>query len=97
MLNKRITIGLWKRTAEIIDFSQTVVQLDVLNQILISFGLWTFFLGYNDDKDSSYNIKNCYRIYSAIRRVFLSRMTKNNWISPMKCCYNTRFTPPKQS
>ena len=46
------------------------MQLDVLNQILKSFGLWTFFGGYNDDKDSSYNIKNCYHMYSAIRRGF---------------------------
>ena len=39
----------------------------------------------------------CYRIYPAIRRGFCpSRMTLNNKISPMKFCYNTNFTLPKQ-
>ena len=34
-----------------------------------------------------------YRIYPAIRRGFCpSRMTSNNFISPMKFCYNTNFT-----
>ena len=36
-----------------------------------------------------------YRIYPAIRRGFCSsRMTSNNYISPMKFCYNTNFTLP---
>ena len=39
-----------------------------------------------------------YRIYPAIRRGFCSsRMTSNNYISPMKFCNNTNFTLPKQS
>ena len=39
-----------------------------------------------------------YHIYPAIRRGFCpSRMTSNNEISPMKFCYNTNFTLPKQS
>ena len=34
-----------------------------------------------------------YRIYPAIKRGFCpSRMTSNNYISPMKSCYNTNFT-----
>ena len=38
-----------------------------------------------------------YRIFSAIRRGFRpSRMTSNNLISPMKFCYNTNSTLPKQ-
>ena len=36
-----------------------------------------------------------YHIYLAIRWGFpLSTMTTNNWISPMKFCYNTSFTLP---
>ena len=36
-------------------------------------------------------------IYLAIRWGFpLSRVTTNNWISPMKFCLNTSFTLPKQ-
>ena len=39
-----------------------------------------------------------YRIFPAIRRGFRpSRMTSNNLISPMKFCYNTNSTLPKQS
>ena len=39
-----------------------------------------------------------YRIYPAIRQGFCpSRMTSNNYISPMKFCNNTNFTLPKQS
>ena len=39
-----------------------------------------------------------YHIYLAIRWVFpLSRMTTNIKISPIKLCYNTCFTLPKQS
>ena len=39
----------------------------------------------------------CYRIFPAIRQGFrLSRMTSNNLISPMKFCYNTNSTLPKQ-
>ena len=38
-----------------------------------------------------------YRIFPAIRRGFRpSRMTSNNLISPMKFCYNTNSTLPKQ-
>ena len=38
-----------------------------------------------------------YRIFPAIRRGFRpSRMTSNNLISPMKFCYNTNSTFPKQ-
>ena len=38
-----------------------------------------------------------YRIFPAIRRGFCpSRMTSNNLISPMKFCYNTNSTLPKQ-
>ena len=38
-----------------------------------------------------------YRIFLAIRRGFRpSRMTSNNLISPMKFCYNTNSTLPKQ-
>ena len=38
-----------------------------------------------------------YRIFPAIRRGFRpSRMTSNNLISPMKFCYNTTSTLPKQ-
>ena len=34
-----------------------------------------------------------YHIYLAIRPGFhLSNIATNNWISPMKCCYNTNFT-----
>ena len=43
--------------------------------------------------------KRCYgyRILPAIRRGFRpSRMTSNNLISPMKFCYNTNSTLPKQ-
>ena len=39
-----------------------------------------------------------YRIYSAIRWSFpLSKLTTNNIISPLKFCYSTSFTLPKQS
>ena len=38
-----------------------------------------------------------YRIFPAIRRGFRpSRMTSNNLTSPMKFCYNTNSTLPKQ-
>ena len=38
-----------------------------------------------------------YRIFPAIRRDFRpSRMASNNLISPMKFCYNTNSTLPKQ-
>ena len=38
-----------------------------------------------------------YRNFPAIRRGFRpSRMTSNNLISPMKFCYNTNSTLPKQ-
>ena len=38
-----------------------------------------------------------YRIFPAIRRGFRpSRMTSNNLISPMKFCYYTNSTLPKQ-
>ena len=38
-----------------------------------------------------------YRIFPAIRQGFRpSRMTSNNLISPMKFCYNTNSTLPKQ-
>ena len=38
-----------------------------------------------------------YRIFPAIRRGFRpSRMTSNNLISPMKFCYKTNSTLPKQ-
>ena len=38
-----------------------------------------------------------YHIFPAIRRGFRpSRMTSNNLISPMKFCYNTNSTLPKQ-
>ena len=41
--------------------------------------------------------KQEYRIFPAIRRGFRpSRMTSNNLISPMKFCYNTNSTLPKQ-
>ena len=41
--------------------------------------------------------KIIYRIFPAIRRGFRpSRMTSNNWISPMRFCYNTNSTLPKQ-
>ena len=43
-------------------------------------------------------MKYSYRIFPAIRRGFRpSRMTSNNLISPMKFCYNTNSTLPKQS
>ena len=39
-----------------------------------------------------------YRTYPAIRQGFCrSRMTSNYKTSPMKFCYNTNFTLPKQS
>ena len=42
-------------------------------------------------------ITNQGRIFPAIRRGFRpSRMTSNNLISPMKFCYNTNSTLPKQ-
>ena len=42
-------------------------------------------------------ITNVYHIFPAIRRGFRpSRMTSNNLISPMKFCYNTNSTLPKQ-
>ena len=41
--------------------------------------------------------RNKYRIFPAIRRGFHpSRITSNNLISPMKFCYNTSSTLPKQ-
>ena len=46
---------------------------------------------------SAYDLKIMYRIFPAIRRGFRpSRMTSNNLISPMKFCYNTNSTLPKQ-
>ena len=39
-----------------------------------------------------------YRIYPDIRQGFCPyRMTSNKYISPMKFCYKTKFTLPKQS
>ena len=46
---------------------------------------------------SSKTIPNIYHIFPARRRGFRpSRMTSNNLISPMKFCYNTNSTLPKQ-
>ena len=48
-------------------------------------------------KHNRYIRRNIYRIFPAIRRGFRpSRMTSNNLISPMKFCYNTNYTLPKQ-
>ena len=48
-------------------------------------------------KTTIYDHPNNYRIFPAIRRGFRpSRMTSNNLISPMKFCYNTNSTLPKQ-
>ena len=48
-------------------------------------------------KTAIYDHPNNYRIFPAIRRGFRpSRMTSNNLISPMKFCYNTNSTLPKQ-
>ena len=45
----------------------------------------------------SYMLALEYRIFPAIRRGFRpSRMTSNSLISPMKFCYNTNSTLPKQ-
>ena len=45
----------------------------------------------------NFKLKMYYRIFPAIRRGFRpSRMTSNNLISPMKFCYNTNSTLPKQ-
>ena len=42
-------------------------------------------------------LHHIYRIFPAIRQGFSpSRMTSNNLISPMKFCYNTNSTLPKQ-
>ena len=44
------------------------------------------------------NLTKSHCIYLAIRQGFSpSRMTANNEISPIKFCYNTRFTLPKPS
>ena len=49
------------------------------------------------DKHQGNRAHNKYRIFLAIRRGFRpSRMTSNNLISPMKFCYNTNSTLPKQ-
>ena len=43
------------------------------------------------------SLQSDYRIFLAIRRGFRpSRMTSNNLISPLKFCYNTNSTLPKQ-
>ena len=55
----------------------------------------------SSSKKSIYTMGIClhsiYSIFPAIRRGFRpSRMTSNNLISPMKFCYNTNSTLPKQ-